>query len=75
MAATKVEYAIPSIKKTGATEQTLLTKHSPGTRQAPSIRIHHAGYAAHYKLLYISVFLWLAANLLRMPLDHRGRSG
>uniref|UniRef100_A0A5K3FSB6 Uncharacterized protein n=1 Tax=Mesocestoides corti TaxID=53468 RepID=A0A5K3FSB6_MESCO len=44
-------------------------------RQAPSIRVHRAGHAAHYILLLSRVLLWLAAHLPRMPLDHRGRSG
>uniref|UniRef100_A0A5K3FMZ4 Transposase n=1 Tax=Mesocestoides corti TaxID=53468 RepID=A0A5K3FMZ4_MESCO len=38
-------------------------------RQAPSIRVHHAGHAAHYILHLIHVLLWLAAFLSRMPLD------
>uniref|UniRef100_A0A5K3FFG0 AAA_5 domain-containing protein n=1 Tax=Mesocestoides corti TaxID=53468 RepID=A0A5K3FFG0_MESCO len=42
------------------------------TRQAPSIRVHHAGHVAHYILHLIHVLLWLAAFLSRMPLDRRG---
>uniref|UniRef100_A0A5K3FEI0 Uncharacterized protein n=1 Tax=Mesocestoides corti TaxID=53468 RepID=A0A5K3FEI0_MESCO len=41
------------------------------TRQAPSIRVHHAGHAAHYIPLLVDVLLWLAAFLSRMPLDRR----
>uniref|UniRef100_A0A5K3G5T1 Polyprotein n=1 Tax=Mesocestoides corti TaxID=53468 RepID=A0A5K3G5T1_MESCO len=41
------------------------------TRQAPSIRVHHAGHAAHYILHLIHVLLWLAAFPSRMPLDRR----
>uniref|UniRef100_A0A5K3F7K5 Polyprenol reductase n=1 Tax=Mesocestoides corti TaxID=53468 RepID=A0A5K3F7K5_MESCO len=41
------------------------------TRQAPSIRVHHAGHAAHYILLLSHVLLWLAAYLSRMTLEHR----
>uniref|UniRef100_A0A5K3F5M6 Polyprotein n=1 Tax=Mesocestoides corti TaxID=53468 RepID=A0A5K3F5M6_MESCO len=41
------------------------------TRQAPSIRVYHAGCAAHYILLLIRVLLWLAAYLPRMSLKHR----
>uniref|UniRef100_A0A5K3G2A1 Transmembrane protein n=1 Tax=Mesocestoides corti TaxID=53468 RepID=A0A5K3G2A1_MESCO len=40
-------------------------------RQAPSIRVHRAGHAAHYILHLIHVLLWLAAFLSRMPLDSR----
>uniref|UniRef100_A0A5K3G1J6 Polyprotein n=1 Tax=Mesocestoides corti TaxID=53468 RepID=A0A5K3G1J6_MESCO len=38
------------------------------THQAPSIRVHSAGHAAHYILHLIHVLLWLAAFLSRMPL-------
>uniref|UniRef100_A0A5K3FX69 Transmembrane protein n=1 Tax=Mesocestoides corti TaxID=53468 RepID=A0A5K3FX69_MESCO len=41
------------------------------TRQAPSIRVLHAGQAAHYILHISHVLLWLAAYLLRMPLERR----
>uniref|UniRef100_A0A5K3G232 Transmembrane protein n=1 Tax=Mesocestoides corti TaxID=53468 RepID=A0A5K3G232_MESCO len=41
------------------------------TRQAPPIRVHHAGHAAHYILHLIHVLIWLAAFLSRMPLDRR----
>uniref|UniRef100_A0A5K3EW81 Anoctamin n=1 Tax=Mesocestoides corti TaxID=53468 RepID=A0A5K3EW81_MESCO len=41
------------------------------TGQAPSIRVHHAGHAAHYILHLIHVLLWLAAFLSRMPLNRR----
>uniref|UniRef100_A0A5K3EF81 Transmembrane protein n=1 Tax=Mesocestoides corti TaxID=53468 RepID=A0A5K3EF81_MESCO len=42
------------------------------TRQAPSIRVHHTGYAAFYILLLIGVFFWLAACRPRMLLECRG---
>uniref|UniRef100_A0A5K3FF02 Uncharacterized protein n=1 Tax=Mesocestoides corti TaxID=53468 RepID=A0A5K3FF02_MESCO len=42
------------------------------TCQAPSIRVRHAGHAAHYILHLVHVLLWLAAFLSRMPLDRRG---
>uniref|UniRef100_A0A5K3EQZ3 Uncharacterized protein n=1 Tax=Mesocestoides corti TaxID=53468 RepID=A0A5K3EQZ3_MESCO len=67
-----VEYPSPNRKKTGTTEQALLTTQARTTRQAPFIRVHHAGHAAHYILLPIRVFLWLAAHLPRMPLERRG---
>uniref|UniRef100_A0A5K3FRX5 G_PROTEIN_RECEP_F1_2 domain-containing protein n=1 Tax=Mesocestoides corti TaxID=53468 RepID=A0A5K3FRX5_MESCO len=38
------------------------------TCQAPSIRVHHAGYATQYILLLIPVFLWLTAFIFHMPL-------
>uniref|UniRef100_A0A5K3G7U6 Uncharacterized protein n=1 Tax=Mesocestoides corti TaxID=53468 RepID=A0A5K3G7U6_MESCO len=41
------------------------------TRQAPSIRVHHAGHASHFILHLIHVLLWLAAFLSRTPLDRR----
>uniref|UniRef100_A0A5K3FGG7 Integron gene cassette protein n=1 Tax=Mesocestoides corti TaxID=53468 RepID=A0A5K3FGG7_MESCO len=41
------------------------------THQAPSIRVHHAGCAAHYRLFLIRVCHWLATYLPRMPLDRR----
>uniref|UniRef100_A0A5K3FLY8 Secreted protein n=1 Tax=Mesocestoides corti TaxID=53468 RepID=A0A5K3FLY8_MESCO len=41
------------------------------TRQAPPIRVHHAGHAARYILHLIHVLLWLAAFLSRMPLNRR----
>uniref|UniRef100_A0A5K3EPI5 cDNA n=1 Tax=Mesocestoides corti TaxID=53468 RepID=A0A5K3EPI5_MESCO len=41
------------------------------TRQAPSIRVHHAGHAAHYILHLIHVLLWLAAFPSRTPLELR----
>ncbi|VDD79896.1 unnamed protein product [Mesocestoides corti] len=41
------------------------------TSQPPSIRVRHAGHAAHYILLLNRVLLWLAAYLPRMPLEHR----
>uniref|UniRef100_A0A5K3EM78 G_PROTEIN_RECEP_F1_2 domain-containing protein n=1 Tax=Mesocestoides corti TaxID=53468 RepID=A0A5K3EM78_MESCO len=41
------------------------------TRQAHSIRVLHAGHAAHYILLLSRVLLWLTAFLSRMPLDCR----
>uniref|UniRef100_A0A5K3G5U3 Secreted protein n=1 Tax=Mesocestoides corti TaxID=53468 RepID=A0A5K3G5U3_MESCO len=40
-------------------------------RQAPSIRVHHAGHAAHYILYLSRVLLCLAAYLPRMPLELR----
>uniref|UniRef100_A0A5K3FYM8 Uncharacterized protein n=1 Tax=Mesocestoides corti TaxID=53468 RepID=A0A5K3FYM8_MESCO len=42
------------------------------THQAPSIRVHHAGHAAHYILHLSRVLLWLAAYLPRTPLERRG---
>uniref|UniRef100_A0A5K3EFW6 Uncharacterized protein n=1 Tax=Mesocestoides corti TaxID=53468 RepID=A0A5K3EFW6_MESCO len=42
-------------------------------RQAPSIRVHHVGHAAHYILHLIHVLLWLAAYLPRMPLERTER--
>uniref|UniRef100_A0A5K3G0S7 Secreted protein n=1 Tax=Mesocestoides corti TaxID=53468 RepID=A0A5K3G0S7_MESCO len=45
--------------------------HARTTRQAPSIRVHHAGHAGHYILHLICVLRWLAAYLPRMPLDCR----
>ncbi|VDD78461.1 unnamed protein product [Mesocestoides corti] len=41
------------------------------TRQAPSIRVHHAGHAAQYILLLSRVLLRLAAYLPCMPLELR----
>uniref|UniRef100_A0A5K3F9Q6 Serine incorporator 4 n=1 Tax=Mesocestoides corti TaxID=53468 RepID=A0A5K3F9Q6_MESCO len=41
------------------------------SRQAPSIRVHRAGHAAHYIPHLIHVLLWLAAFLSRMPLGRR----
>uniref|UniRef100_A0A5K3FUI5 Serine/arginine repetitive matrix protein 1-like n=1 Tax=Mesocestoides corti TaxID=53468 RepID=A0A5K3FUI5_MESCO len=43
----------------------------PATRQAPFIRVHHAGHTTHYILHLSRVLLWLAAFLSRMPLDRR----
>uniref|UniRef100_A0A5K3FQL6 HSL_N domain-containing protein n=1 Tax=Mesocestoides corti TaxID=53468 RepID=A0A5K3FQL6_MESCO len=42
------------------------------TRQAPPIRVHNAGHAAHYILLLSRVLLSLASYLPRMPLERRG---
>uniref|UniRef100_A0A5K3FR44 DUF5808 domain-containing protein n=1 Tax=Mesocestoides corti TaxID=53468 RepID=A0A5K3FR44_MESCO len=53
--------------RTGFTDQS----RARATRQAPSIRVYHAGHAAYYILLLIRVFLWLAASLPRIPLKHR----
>uniref|UniRef100_A0A5K3EVN2 Phosphatidylinositol-glycan biosynthesis class X protein n=1 Tax=Mesocestoides corti TaxID=53468 RepID=A0A5K3EVN2_MESCO len=41
------------------------------TRQAHSIRVRHAGHAAHNILHLSRVLLWLAAYLPRMPLERR----
>uniref|UniRef100_A0A5K3EVU5 Integron gene cassette protein n=1 Tax=Mesocestoides corti TaxID=53468 RepID=A0A5K3EVU5_MESCO len=41
------------------------------TSQAPSIRVLHAGHAAHYIPHLSRVLLWLAAYIPRMPLEHR----
>uniref|UniRef100_A0A5K3G5K3 Transposase n=1 Tax=Mesocestoides corti TaxID=53468 RepID=A0A5K3G5K3_MESCO len=54
-------------ERTGFIDQS----ESGATRQAPSIRVHRAGHAAHYILHLIHVRLWLAAFLSRMPLDRR----
>uniref|UniRef100_A0A5K3FW61 cDNA n=1 Tax=Mesocestoides corti TaxID=53468 RepID=A0A5K3FW61_MESCO len=45
---------------------------SLATRQAPSIRVHYVGHAAHYILHLSCVLLWLPAYLPRMPLECRG---
>uniref|UniRef100_A0A5K3G060 Secreted protein n=1 Tax=Mesocestoides corti TaxID=53468 RepID=A0A5K3G060_MESCO len=55
------------VHRTGFIDQS----EARATRQAPSIRVHHAGHAAHYILHLIHVLLWLAAFLSRMPLDRR----
>uniref|UniRef100_A0A5K3FY17 Transposase n=1 Tax=Mesocestoides corti TaxID=53468 RepID=A0A5K3FY17_MESCO len=39
------------------------------THQAPSIRVHCAGHAASYILLFICVFPWLTDYLSRVTLD------
>uniref|UniRef100_A0A5K3FBS5 Secreted protein n=1 Tax=Mesocestoides corti TaxID=53468 RepID=A0A5K3FBS5_MESCO len=46
-------------------------RKTKATRQAPSIRVHHAGHAAHYILHLSHVLLWLAAYLPRMPFERR----
>uniref|UniRef100_A0A5K3FNK7 Uncharacterized protein n=1 Tax=Mesocestoides corti TaxID=53468 RepID=A0A5K3FNK7_MESCO len=41
------------------------------TRQAPSIRVHHAGHADHYIVPLIRVILWFADCHSRMPFERR----
>uniref|UniRef100_A0A5K3FQG3 Retrotransposon protein, putative, unclassified n=1 Tax=Mesocestoides corti TaxID=53468 RepID=A0A5K3FQG3_MESCO len=67
-----VEYQSPNWKKdwhnrTGFIGQS----QARASRQAPSIRVHRAGHAAHYILHHIHVLRWLAAFFSRMPLDRR----
>uniref|UniRef100_A0A5K3EMX4 Glycosyl transferase n=1 Tax=Mesocestoides corti TaxID=53468 RepID=A0A5K3EMX4_MESCO len=41
------------------------------TGQAPSIGVHHAGFANHYIPLLTRICFWFAAYIPRVPLDHR----
>uniref|UniRef100_A0A5K3EHC0 GPS domain-containing protein n=1 Tax=Mesocestoides corti TaxID=53468 RepID=A0A5K3EHC0_MESCO len=41
------------------------------TRQAPSIRVHHAGHDAHHILHLNRVHIWLAGHHPCMPLERR----
>uniref|UniRef100_A0A5K3F1S5 Uncharacterized protein n=1 Tax=Mesocestoides corti TaxID=53468 RepID=A0A5K3F1S5_MESCO len=70
---TTAEYPSPKRKKnwynrTGCIDQS----EARATRLAPSIRVRHAGHAAHSILLLSRVLLWLAASLPRKPLERRG---